>query len=223
MSWNNLSGRLWLSFLIPLLWWQGCSCPPDQQVGSLDLAPETMAWLPYNGGETLFFENADGEKLVLQNSSGKQVERDHLCTKTLCTEARYDGESSCEYVASQSVRLIFSDNHGLALFDLLLYSKAYSPAEHHFVDLIRLTMSMGTPVTTAEWVTQVRFGTAYDPDKVGLQGTLRFLDRIVLNGTPFAEVYGFRTETLSLYYTKRRGLVGFETLTGTWHLVQRIG
>lgn len=217
---NPILNGLFLAFLgVSLCFFQSCGCPESEKIGSIDLTTEARAWVPYQGNEVLQFQNQDGESLVLRSAKGREVSRDPLCIRTTCTEAKYDGKSSCEFYSAQSERFVFSSEDQNTVLDLLLYSSLYQPETTRFVDVLRITLSKGTPIGSAEKLVQIRFTETFDPSTLSLLPKLQSMGTVVLNGIPFPDVQGEESQPVQFYYNHTRGLVGFRVDGDTWHLL----
>ena len=52
--------------------------------------------------------------------------------------------------------------------DLLYYSEVYDPSKEEFVDVMRVSMSSGTAIGSAELITDQHFTGTLDPNKISL-------------------------------------------------------
>ena len=66
-------------------------CPPDEQVGTLELSTATRSFNPYTSDTRLVFENTSGDSLVFLAPQGAQRNSDQLCVQELCTEPKIKG------------------------------------------------------------------------------------------------------------------------------------
>ena len=208
-----------LSYVLLLLFFVGaCKCPPDEKVGELELTTEALSWLPYTGGESLRFTNSSGGEMILSNSSGMDIQENQLCFRTICTEQKIKGESTCQYYGSESRQLIFFSADSTFLLDYLVYSEVYDSEGPKFIDLLRVATSSEVQFGNTQTVIGQHFTGTVDASTLSLNGEFDFLGTVTLNGTVYADVYGDTTQNIRTYVTQADGLVAFELLGELWNL-----
>ena len=193
-------------------------CPPDKKLGELDLQAATLAFNPYSGNEKLVFKNAVGDSLTLFAPDGKKVTRDQLCIKTICTEPKIKGNSTCEYFGSETHRFIFRDDAQTSLMDLLFFTEVYEENTQNFYSIMRVGFSTGNYISQASTVTDIRFSGNFLESETSINQFLLEKNSIILNGKEFTNVLVAEEDAAKFYYTKTQGLVGFQTPNATWNL-----
>lgn len=209
-----------ISFLILILSFS-CKknvCPPSKKLGDLDLRPATLEFNPYAGNEKLIFKNASGDSLILLAPDGKKVTRDQLCIKTICTEPKIKGNSTCEYFDSEAHRIIFRDNDQTTLMDLLFSSEVYEENTQNFYSIMRVGFSTGNYISQASTVTDIQFSENFLESETIINQFLLEKNSITLNGKEFTNVLAAEEDAIKYFYSKTQGLVGFQTPDATWNL-----
>ncbi len=209
-----------ISFLILILSFS-CKknvCPPSKKLGDLDLRPATLEFNPYAGNEKLIFKNASGDSLILLAPDGKKVTRDQLCIKTICTEPKIKGNSTCEYFDSEAHRIIFRDNNQTTLMDLLFSSEVYEENTQNFYSIMRVGFSTGNYISQASTVTDIQFSENFLESETIINQFLLEKNSITLNGKEFTNVLAAEEDAIKYFYSKTQGLVGFQTPDATWNL-----
>jgi len=193
-------------------------CPPDKKLGNLDLRPATLAFNPYSGNEKLIFKNAAGDSLTLLAPDGKKVTRDQLCVKTICTEPKIKGNSTCEYFGSEAHRFIFRDDAQTTLMDLLFFSEVYEENTQNFYSVIQIGFSTENYISQASTITDIQFSGNFLESEAGINQFFIEKDMTILNGKEYTSTLVAENDELKFYYTKTQGLVGFKTPNATWNL-----
>ncbi len=209
-----------LSFLI-LIFSFSCKknvCPPDKKLGDLNLRSATLEFNPYVGNEKLIFKNGMGDSLTLFAPDGKKFSQDQLCIKTICTEPKIKGNSTCEYFDSESFRFIFRDEAQTTLMDLLFSSEVYEENTQNFYSIMRVAFSTGNFISQASTITDIQFSGNFQESETTINQFLLEKNSITLNGKEFTNVLAAEEDSVKYYYSKTQGLVGFQTPDVTWHL-----
>ena len=193
-------------------------CPPDEKLGDLNLRTSTLEFNPYNGNEKLIFKNESGDSLTLLASEGKKVTQDQLCIRTICTEPKIKGNSTCEYFDSEAHRFIFRDEAQSTLMDLLFSSEVYEENTQNFYSIMRVGFSTGIYISQATTVTDIQFSGNFQESETIINQFLLEKNSITLNGKEFTNVLAAEDDDLKYYYSKTQGLVGFQTPNTTWSL-----
>ena len=193
-------------------------CPPDKKLGDLDLRAATLAFNPYAGNEKLIFKNMSGDSLTLLAPDGEKVTRDQLCIKTICTEPKIKGNSTCEYFDSEAHRFIFRDDSETTLMDLLFFSEVYEQNTQKFYSVMRVGFSTGNYISQASTVTDIQFSGNFLESETGINQFLLEKNSITLNNKTFTNILAAEEDAVKYYYSKTQGLIGFQTPDATWHL-----
>jgi len=205
-------------FLSSLLFF-GCpqNCPPDEKVGEFDLKAETLSYVPYDGNEKIIFKNSSGDSLIFEAVDGKVITREQLCVKVICTEQKIKGESTCEYIASETHSLLFRDATQSFLLDILIGTDMNASESENFYSFFRLGFSSDNSISTAGKITEIHFNGTFNNDATVINDFLMEKDEITLNGITFNNVLCYEENPVKYFYTKDQGLVGFITPTDTYH------
>ncbi|MCB0636572.1 MAG: hypothetical protein KDC54_08125 [Lewinella sp.] len=195
-----------------------CNCPPDEQVGSLALSAEALAFLPYSGSETLRFVANDGTEMTFTAPRGEEINSDRLCIRTTCTEARFGSPSSCDYHAAESRRYSYFSSDNQAVLDFLLYSELYTYNTTDFFDVCLVALSVGSPSMEATHVITPRFTGDFDPDDTEIMDQMELQSSLTLNGQTFQNVLSLEHNGLAVYLQEGTGLIGFKGGGKTWVL-----
>ena len=198
------------------LLWAGCSCPPDEQVGTLTLTEKTLAFLPYEGSETLVFADESGVEMSFTAPRGEEVFSDKLCIRTICTEAKFNSPSSCEFYSAESRRYSFFSSDNEAVLDLLLYSDVCNYGSPDFFDAIQVAFSIGTPSIEAGDVIEQRFSGDFSDSETGIQDFFIPTPTLTLNGQEFTDVLVYEEGNLGVYLQEGTGVIGFKNADHTW-------
>ncbi len=193
-------------------------CPPDKNLGDINLRSATLEFNLYSGNEKLIFKNASGDSLILLAPDGKKVTRDQLCIKTICTEPKIKGNSTCEYFGSETHRFIFRDDAQTTLMDLLFFTEVYEENTQKFYSMMRVGFSTGNYISQASTVTDIQFSENFLESETGISQFLMEKNSIILNGKEFTNVLAAEEDAVKYYYTKTQGLVGFQTPDAIWNL-----
>jgi hypothetical protein len=203
-------------FLLGILTWNACGCPPDEQTGELALSTEAKDFLAYDGSETLTFVNENGESLNFTAIRGREFTQDQVCYRTTCTEAKFNSPSSCEYYAIESERFSFFSEDNTVVLDLLLYSEVYDYGLADFYDAFQLAFSFGTPSISGRHVIGPRFVGDFDVNDLDLMDLFSEEASLELNGQTYTDLLVYTEGNLAVYVEPGRGLVGFKNATNTW-------
>lgn len=209
--------RISILFLLALgLFWQSCSCPPDEQTGEITLSELSLQLLPYDGSETLSFLDETGASLELNAPRGEEISTDQLCYRTTCTEAKFNSPSSCEYYAAESRRYSFFATNNSIVLDLLVYSEVYKYGEPQFYDALQIAFSSGTPSIEATYVIEPRFTGEFVMADLNINRFLMEQESVELNGQTFMNVLVHEEGNLAIYLQEGVGVIGFKDANHTW-------
>ncbi|MEZ4987507.1 MAG: hypothetical protein R2795_21085 [Saprospiraceae bacterium] len=209
---------LFLLSTIALLVWQSCSCPPDEQTGTLALGQTAQDFLPYTGNETLVFVNENGEQETFSLPRGGEFSEDKLCYRTTCTEAKYNSPSSCEYYLADSRRFTFFSTDNTTVLDLLVYSDVYDYGKADFYDAFQIGYSTSSSNVVAHHVIEPRFTGIFDIITLSLSDLMTSKSEITLNGRPLTNVLCFEEGNTAVYVQPGVGVVGYKDASHTWVL-----
>lgn len=194
-----------------------CGCPDDEKTGDLGLAQETLSFLPYNGSETLVFENEQGNSLSFTAPRGQEENVDKLCYRTTCTEAKFGSPSSCEYYDAESRRFTYFTEGNAEVLDVLLFSDVYERGQALFYDALKVAYSSTSLSMNTHHLIDVRIDGTVDSTKINLADELKLQATLELNGRLFNEVLVFEEgENRGVYVKEGVGVIGFKNAQGTW-------
>lgn len=205
-------------FLAIGLFWQSCSCPPDEQTGEISLTELSLQILPYDGSETLSFLDEMGVPLDLTAPRGEEINTDQLCYRTTCTEAKFDSPSSCEYYAAESRRYSYFSSDNSIVIDLLVYSDVYEYGEPLFYDALQVAFSSGSPSIEAGYAIEPRFTGEFATTELGINRFLMEQESVELNGQSFTDVLVHEEGNLAIYLQEGVGVIAFKDANHTWVL-----
>ena len=200
------------------LLWAGCNCPPNEQVGDLSLGDPAKAFLPYDGSETLTFVDETGANMAFTLPRGQETFSDQLCIRTICTEAKFNSPSSCEYYAAESRRFSFFSDGNEAVLDLLLYSDVYNYNSTDFYDALQVAFSIGTPSIEAGAIVEQRFTGDFVENETSVQDFFVLTPTLTLNSRDFTDVLVYEEGNLGVYVQEGVGVIGFKNAEHTWVL-----
>jgi hypothetical protein len=214
---RSLSLLAFLAAFLTLLL-SSCRCPPDEEIGQIGLTEQALQFLPYDGSETLQFQDPQGNRLSFSAPQGEERGEDQVCIRTICTEARYNSPSSCEYFLADNRRYVFVSEDKERLIDLLIYTALYRRDSEDFFDALQVGYSSGTPSIEAGWIIQQRFSGTLDPDDTNIAAFFRPEEELVLNGQTFEDVLHFSQNGLGVYLQAGKGVIALEESGRVWLL-----
>ncbi len=201
-----------------LLWLTGCGlfgCPDDEKVGEIDLHADTQALIPYHGSEVLTFSDSIGNALVL-SGRGEEVAQNQLCLREICTEARIKGETSCEYVDSESRSYLYQSDS--VIFEALFFTVLVDRDREMYSDVLRLSLSYGLSNITGYRLIKERDSNSL-PSIFYLSDTLENIGTLTLRGEVYNDVWtNPEADFLKMYYTDAQGMIAFEVEDRLWTL-----
>jgi len=209
MKTNNIFA-LFLGFIL----FSGCGgcgdvCPPDEKVGELDLNQEVLDLIPYDGTERLVFKNQNGDSLVLFSENGKEISRDRLCVKEICTEPEIKGETTCEFFESEAHRFIFRNEEQNALMDFLVYGELIRANTELFRQGFRLSWNFKSTLSAqGERVLKIIPDEPIGNDEINIQIEFELIGEIELNGEMYSEVFKANDSLMDLYFNSSLGRFG---------------
>ncbi|MEM1325881.1 MAG: hypothetical protein AAGI23_08005 [Bacteroidota bacterium] len=208
-----------LSFLFFVVIAAACDdfCPPDEQVGELELTPSTLSFNPYTDDSRLVFLNANGDSLVFTAPEGVARQIDQLCVQELCTEPKIKGETTCEFFTSETERLVFFDEDQTATIDFLVYSDVVAANTRQFYQAVQVSVSQNLFSELATVVTDSINVAQLDRPNLSVLNYFEAVGTIELNGQTYEETFAFEGTLMTIYLTRELGLVGFETSETVWN------
>ena len=197
----------------------GDVCPPDEKVGEINLHADTKAWMPYDGSETLIFVNQEGDELEITAQNGKETSIDMACTKQICTEPDdFDPNSTCEFYDSEANRFVFSNMVNFTA-DILYFSEVVRPNSEEFYQSLRVALSYQEGFFgMGQLITKTIPEQNINPSEVGIEKPFSLEPSVTLNGKTYNNVLKSVDFSMTIYFSKSEGLVGFETADETWNL-----
>lgn len=214
----NVSPLLLLFCLFTLLTGVACNCPPDEEIGQLGLSEAGRNFLPYDGTETLRFVNGSGQAMAFSAPRGEEAGQDQLCVNIICTEARFNSPSSCEYYLTDNLRYIFVSDDKERLLDLAVFTGLYEWETEHFFDALQVSFSSGTPSIQAGQVIEQRFDGTLTPEETSITNLMQKRESVELNGTVFTDVWSFEQDNLGFYLQPGKGVIALKENSQVWVL-----
>lgn len=214
----NTLPSLFVSSIFILLLGAACNCPPDEEIGQLGLSAAGRDFLPYDGTETLRFTNASGQVLTFAAPRGEEAGQDQLCVNIICTEARINSPSSCEYYLTDNLRYIFVSDDNERLLDLAIFTGLYEWETEHFFDAIQASFSSGTPSIQAGQVIEQRFDGTIIPEETSITNLMQKRESVELNGTLYNEVWSFEQDNLGFFLQPGKGVIAIKENSQVWVL-----
>ena len=214
----NALQPLFLFSIVALLSGTACNCPPDEEIGRLGLSENGKNFLPYDGTETLRFVNANGQALVFSAPRGEETGQDQLCVNIICTEARFNSPSSCEYYLTDNLRYIFLSEDNERLLDLAIFTGLYEWETEHFFDAIQASYSSGNPSIQAGQIIEQRFDGTLIPEETSISNLMQKRESVELNGTTYTEVWSFEQDNLGFYLQPEKGIIAIKENSQVWVL-----
>lgn len=209
---------LWLAIGFAVISWQSCSCPSSEQTGELSLGTLAKSFFDYDGTEILVFRNEIGEEERFRAPEGRLITTDDLCYRTTCTEASFSGESSCEFVASESERYTFFNEDNTVVLDLLLFSDVYDYGTDDFYDAMQASFAFGNPSIAGIHLLEPRFTGTFDPAELMLMDVFEPQVALTLVDKTFTDVLSYEDGSFGIYIQPGLGVIGFKTADHTWVL-----
>jgi len=204
--------------LFTLLFAAACGCPPDEEIGQIGLSETARNFLPYDGTETLLFADETGNTIRFTAPRGKEEGTDQVCIRTICTEARFNSPSSCEYFEADNLRFVFVSEDQERLIDLLVYTLLYQRDTENFYDALQVSYAFGPPSFVADWLIETRFSGTIDVADTPLDNLMSFEEEIMLRGKSYTEVLHFRQNELGIYLQAGKGVIALEEGDQLWLL-----
>lgn len=209
-----------LFFIFLMVSMSACRCPPDEEVGTLSLSPEALGFLPYSGSEALTFARADGQELTFTAPRGEQLGTDQVCVRTICTEARYNSPSSCEFYTTGNRRYVFVSDDNRHLIDLLLYSALHEEDTENFYDALQVGYSAGAPAIQGNTAIVPRFNGGFVASEVPFSSPLLKVSTVELNGRQYTDVLRRAEGNLSIYLQPGKGVIAISENGNVYTLVE---
>lgn len=214
----NALKSLYLSCLVAFLSGTACNCPPDEEIGRLGLSGAGQSFLPYDGTESLRFVNTSGQVLTFNAPRGEEAGQDQLCVNIICTEARFNSPSSCEYFLTDNLRYIFVSDDNERLLDLAVFTGLYEWETEHFFDATQISYSSGTPSIQAGYVIEQRFTGSLIPEETSINNLMQERATVELNGTTFNDVLSFEQDNLGFFLQAGKGVIAIRENSQFWVL-----
>jgi hypothetical protein len=193
-------------------------CPPDEQVGELELTAATRSFNPYTSDSRLVFVNANNDSLIFTLPEGRQQSSDQLCVQELCTEPEIKGETTCEFFVSESERYVFFSENQEAVIDFLVYSDVVERNTRQFYQAIQVAVSHQLFSEQATVITDSINVESLPRTNLSVLNYFEPIDAVELNGQVYEDIFVVEGILMSLYLTQAQGLVGFSTSAGDWVL-----
>ena len=213
-------------WVIILILGMGChtGCPDDEKIGDISLSAKSLAFFPYHGNQVLYFQDNTGNEIRFSSKEGGvQTGKDRVSVYKICTEIKYDGQSTYKYFESETKTLsLFSENPDFSM-NFGIYTNTLRPEKELFYDKLIFDI-MGTgQIGRGEIITDIRFSEAYEDSEFHIDSPVELLDAITLNGVTYNDVYATEDfDNARVYYNKTQGIVGFTTHDSKTYNLDRI-
>lgn len=218
---TDMKNLLFFSSLILLLSSASCrkKCPPDKKIGEKPLTEKSLRFFAYSGNPKLIFKDETGQELTFTSQEGVRTEVNKISVYKQCTEVKFDGQSSYKYFEGSSKFITFFSTPSQFSINIGLYTSILRPEKELFYDKLTVDVMEVGSVGHGELITDIRFTDSYEESEFNITDPLTQVDTITLNGQGFTDVYQTDSfEGRQVYYNKQKGIVGFKTLTKTYHL-----
>ncbi len=223
-----MKSLIYFLLLNSLMLIQSCddtSCPPDKKVGSINISDTSLMFFPYDNDLTLVFKDNTGEEVSFKSNMGVKIEELKLAVKYTCSELKYDGRTSFEYLEGQYKSVLFSTVPEKFSFTISLFTEVLDREKRLFYDKLVIDLSSTGYIGRGEIVTDYRGNDSFK-DKVMIDYPMEIMDSIVLNNKVYRDIYAtelFDGEQFNrqVYFNKEKGLVGFK-LDSTIYNLDRI-
>ena len=212
-----------------LLFIQSCvdtSCPPDKKIGDIKLSDTSLMFFPYDNNDlTLVFKDSAGNEISFKSKGDIKIEELKLAVKDICSELKYDGRTSFEYIEGQYKSTLFFTNPEKFSFTISLFTEILDRDKRLFYDKLVINLSSTGYIGRGEIITDYRGNDSFK-DKVKIDYPMKAMDSVVLNNKVYRNIYAtelFDGEQLNrqVYFSKEKGLVGFK-LDSTIYNLDRI-
>ncbi|HIP48385.1 MAG TPA: hypothetical protein EYG92_05405 [Lutibacter sp.] len=194
------------------------NCPDDVKIGEIDLAEQSLEFFPYEGKPILFFKNELGEELKF-TTEGVISEVNRIAIYKICTEFKYDGQSTYEYYEGKTKAVVFFDTDNHYAINYGLFTNTLRPEKELFYDKLIVDINAVGSIGRGELITAIRFSESYDEAEFNLDSPVELITEITLNNITYTQVY--QTESYDgrqAYFTKSQGIVGFIHKGHTYNL-----
>lgn len=185
------------------------NCPDDVKIGTINLAEQSLEFFPYEERPVLFFKDETGEELIF-TTVGIFSEVNRIAIYKICTEFKYDGQSTYEYFEGKTKGVVFFDSQNNYALNYGLFTNTLRPEKELFYDKLIVDVTSTGAIGRGELITAVRFNESYDEAEFNLDSPVEFIAEKTLNNTTYTEVY--QTEVYDgrqVFFTKTQGIVGF--------------
>lgn len=197
--------------VLVFLFFQACrfNCPPDQKIGTVSLAPESLNYFPYKGSEKLIFKNSRGKTIKFYAPQGLIRPKTKIAVHKLCSEFKYDGRTTYQYFEGTGKAIWFKSDAGYAI-NLGLFTENLKPEQQLFYDKLTVDMMQTGSLGRLSILTKIRFSESYDKTDFYIPDQPVRLKKIKIGLKTFYDVWASKAyDGRQIYYNKAQGLVGF--------------
>lgn len=200
------------------------NCPDDEKIGALELTEFSKSFFPYEGNqELIFISNLGDELLFKSNDGGVHMENNPVSVYKICSEFRYNGQSTYKYFDSESLHAVYFSENPAYSFNIGLYTNTLRPEYELFYDKLLVDVLRESSIGREEIITDIRFTEMYDEGEFNIDSPMILIDEITLNGVTYSNVYKSEMfDETQIFYTKEQGLVGFTTHDSKTYNLDRI-
>jgi hypothetical protein len=210
-----------ISTIVVLMIAKSCvtGCPPDREIGEVNLTSVSQSFFPFEGSPTIVFKDTAGNELEFRSNEGVLTEDSQIAVYKICTEVKFDGQSTYEHFRGQTKYIVFFSSNPNFAYNLGIFTENLRPEEETFYDKLIVDINGTGTIGRGEIITDVQFSGAYQDNEFGIDSPMEFLAEVTLNGVSYQNVYQSEDfDGRQIYYTKEQGVVGFKDGTTVYNL-----
>lgn len=207
---------LMLIYILFLINFYSCNrCEPDINLGKLDLAEESKLFIPYNGNETLVFEDNNGDRHQLTSMKGLELLSTETIVRTICYHDFLDQQNL--FYETQREQIAFFDANDKQIFDvdLLTYAEIYSDNDSIDIDFIPIyDFLLVSPMINGIFSGDIRIITKERKNHVSAYlkeefwPLSRYIGDTIIYEREFKNVYKSSMDSVrQVFYNKEKGLI----------------
>ncbi len=185
----------------------GCDCEKDIEVGRFQLTEASTRFIPYEGTETLVFEDQDGQRYSLTSTEGRVAADRSLPVRELCSEGFFDNQSAV--YRTQYEEVVFATANDEARITAQLRTQAENAERLEDIAVYDLlTVQVGTEgfggtlnLLVMEKQNQVSAA------QRAMLNLAHFVGDTTLYGREFPDVYRSESGSGKLFYNTQAGVL----------------
>lgn len=183
----------------------------DKEVGSIDLSEEAKAYLTYEAGETIIFQNTDSDQLIFETEVHNEPY--YICTKYLCELSTGPFETTpCENYSTMGIRHLLKQTNnnepeGDIFINLSVGPVNYEEESKLFYDLFIVTMSGIGGLARGESVPHVHFDNpVFESENSEMMEPFTSVETIDVNGETYENMLLSTHGPNMIYYQIKEGI-----------------